>query len=326
MVLWLGVALCLLSALTRWMPRRRRPAGAHAAGEGATALLPADSPSELRGSLLRSPSTLGRGTLAAAPARAAAAAAALLLLLAAGEAPLPAGSGAVAARTPPDPGPGAPRAVVEQAALPPPAPAAVGVRLTRPQPPRPAMEAAAGGPAVASAPEGAPVAAPVDLDAPEPETRSAGGMELRIPRLWLRAPIVDLGRAASGELEVPSDGATVGWYEMTALPGDPGQALLGGHFDWEGSLAVFASLSELRAGDRIELVRTAGEDPLVYAVDSLVSVDPDRTLAEVLDGGEGSTLVLITCGGDFDVLRGGYASRLLVRATLLEESAPPRGS
>ena len=148
-------------------------------------------------------------------------------------------------------------------------------------------------------------------------------MELHIPRIWLRAPIVDLGVTASGELDVPADGTTVGWYEMTSLPGEPGQALLGGHFDWEGSLAVFASLSQLREGDRIELVRGAGEDPLIYAVQSSVRVEPELTLGEIMTGGEGSSLILITCGGSFDEQQDGYENRLLVRAALLEGPARP---
>ena len=162
-------------------------------------------------------------------------------------------------------------------------------------------------------------------DAPD-ERRSASGMELRIPKIWLTAPIVDLGVTASGELDVPEDGATVGWYDITALPGDPGQALLGGHFDWEGSLAVFASLGVLREGDRIELHRGTAGDPLVYAVQSSASVDPDVTLTQVLTGEEGSALILITCGGVFDEQRDGYENRLLVRATLLEDSSPAPGN
>ncbi len=162
-------------------------------------------------------------------------------------------------------------------------------------------------------------------DAPD-ERRSASGMELRIPKIWLTAPIVDLGVTARGDLDVPEDGATVGWYDITALPGEPGQALLGGHFDWEGSLAVFASLGVLREGDRIELHRGAAGGPLVYAVQSSASVDPDLTLTQVLTGEEGSALILITCGGAFDEQQDGYENRLLVRATLLEDSSPAPGN
>lgn len=116
---------------------------------------------------------------------------------------------------------------------------------------------------------------------------------------------------------MPNHGATVGWYDVTALPGQAGNALLGGHFDWDGSLAVFSRLAELRAGDRIEL-RAGTDSALVYAVESTVILHEDRPLSEFMGTDDGSTLTLFTCGGEFDGERGENEQRVVVRATLLD--------
>ena len=146
------------------------------------------------------------------------------------------------------------------------------------------------------------------------------GYRLRIPALGIDAPIVALGFDGSGQLDVPSDGVTAGWYEISSPLGADGNALLGAHVDWAGELALFWRLNELVAGDRVYLTPDQGEE-LVYEVEESTSVNWDSPVSEVLaTANAGSSLTLFTCGGDFDADRGGYERRLIVRATQVKEA------
>ena len=171
----------------------------------------------------------------------------------------------------------------------------------------------------AAAPDGLSASGPPPVDV-LPSTVVRVGWRLQVPSLGVDAPMVDLGFDAAGRLDVPSDGRSVGWYDVSSKPGEPGNALLGGHYDWDGSLAVFSRLSELVAGDRVQLDDGAGEE-LVYEVQSTASVDWDHPLSEILSGESGgSRLTLFTCGGDFDAERGEYGQRVVVWATLVEST------
>ncbi len=172
-----------------------------------------------------------------------------------------------------------------------------------------------GGPVVSAGLAGPPPSEGVG----ETVVRTAGGLVLSIPSLSVSAEIVDLGFTPEGVLDVPSSGESVGWYDVSSRPGEPGNALLGGHFDWDGSLAVFWRLSELSEGDRVELDDGSGV-ALVYEVQSTSNVDWDRPLNEILASDDGSSLTLFTCGGEFDQARGEYAQRVVVWATLVEPS------
>ena len=146
------------------------------------------------------------------------------------------------------------------------------------------------------------------------------GYRLRIPALGIDAPIVALGFDGGGQLDVPSDGVTAGWYEISSPLGADGNALLGAHVDWAGELALFWRLNELVAGDRVYLTPDQGEE-LVYEVEESTSVNWDSPVSEVLaTANAGSSLTLFTCGGDFDTARGGYDRRLIVRATQVTEA------
>jgi len=164
-------------------------------------------------------------------------------------------------------------------------------------------------------PDGTSLAGPPS----EGATSSVGnGLRLMIPALAVDAPVIDLGFTDDGVLDVPHDGGTVGWYEISSRPGEPGNALIGGHFDWDGSLAVFWRLRDLEVGDRIELAAREGSQ-LVYEVRSTAAVDWDQPMSDILSLGEGvSRLTLFTCGGEFDRARGEYQQRLVVWATLVE--------
>lgn len=223
-------------------------------------------------------------------------------------------------------GPGAAPEVSLVAADPPSAPAERAVppaegasslppAVSVPAAPAPASAPAAEQPSeVVAGPEPAPAASAV---APAP---TPSGLTLRIPALGIDAPVVTLGFTGDGQLDVPHDGSSVGWYDISPRPGEPGNALLGAHFDWDGSLAVFASLSQLSTGDLV-YVTDGSADELVYEVSDARSVDWDHPVSDVLAAaGTGSSLTLFTCGGSFDSDRSEYDERLIVRAVQIDAS------
>lgn len=157
--------------------------------------------------------------------------------------------------------------------------------------------------------------------APAVSARESTGLRLRVPALAIDTQIVTLGFGADGQLEVPSDGSSAGWYDISPRPGDAGNALIGAHFDWDGSLAVFARLNELSPGDQIVL--SDGSEELVYEVSQAAAIGSDYPLADVLaSDAAGSSLTLFTCGGSFDVASSEYDERFLVRAVAVGISAP----
>ncbi len=149
--------------------------------------------------------------------------------------------------------------------------------------------------------------------------QSIAGMRVRIPALGVDASLIELGFADGGQLDIPRDGAVVGWYTISALPGEPGNALLGAHVDWRGSTAVFWRLRDLTAGDMIYIDTPAGE--LVYRVDSAGMVPNTTPLGEVLGSRSGpQSLTLFTCGGTFDQVEREYDQRFIVRAVSVPAS------
>lgn len=146
-------------------------------------------------------------------------------------------------------------------------------------------------------------------------TRAPLPARLMIPSIGVNAPIAPVGLEASGIMASPSEGHVVGWYELGPRPGEPSNAVLAGHVDWEKAVAVFFRLRELKPGDDIE-VRTSMGTYYRYAVDQIQSYRTEDTpVSEVFGPTAGRTLTLITCGGQFDWGRREYLERLVVRAS-----------
>lgn len=155
---------------------------------------------------------------------------------------------------------------------------------------------------------------------PAVATESSVGLRLRIPTLGVDALVSELGYDADGQLEVPNEAASVGWYSISARPGESGNALLGGHLNWRGLRGVFDRLDELNDGDLIYLVQSGEE--MVFQVSLSRSVAADASLQEVLRAPAiGSTLTLFTCGGTFDRAAGEYDRRLVVNAVRITDGA-----
>jgi LPXTG-site transpeptidase (sortase) family protein len=154
----------------------------------------------------------------------------------------------------------------------------------------------------------------VQAEAPAP-TPPATGIRLVIPTLGVDAPIVTAGRDAKGDMAAPTGPHEVNWYDFTAKPGEPGNAVMAGHLNWrDGTIAVFAKLATVAPGDPVQVVEDNGQT-LRYRVVSVEDVDAFTTdVATVLNWTAPESLTLITCSGQFVWTAASYSERTIVRA------------
>ncbi|MFD9000549.1 class F sortase [Streptomyces sp. NPDC059582] len=141
-----------------------------------------------------------------------------------------------------------------------------------------------------------------------------------IPELGVRAPVVARGLDPRGAIEPPpfDQADAVGWYGGGVKPGAAGTALMVGHVDTETRPAVFYRLSTLRPGETIGVARDDGA-VAEFTVDDIQVVARDHFDAHQAYGPRESgraELRLITCGGSYDRLRGGYTANVIVSAYL----------
>ena len=130
----------------------------------------------------------------------------------------------------------------------------------------------------------------------------------------MRARLVPLGLNADGTLEVPARFDRAGWWSGGARPGEPGPAVIVGHVDSHTGPAVFYRLPELRAGDRIAVVRRDGSR-VRFVVQRTERYPKARfPTARVYGRTRGATLRVITCSGAFDRSRGHYLDNMVVYA------------
>jgi sortase (surface protein transpeptidase) len=135
-----------------------------------------------------------------------------------------------------------------------------------------------------------------------------------IPAIGVDADVIDLGLQDDGTMEVPSDFAQTGWFDRGPKPGRVGPAVIAGHVDSTTGPAVFFRLSELSAGDEIEVHGEDGEI-VTFAVREIQQHPKDEFPTEaVYSGTPGAELRLITCSGEFDQGERSYRDNTIVFA------------
>ncbi len=139
---------------------------------------------------------------------------------------------------------------------------------------------------------------------------------LDIPSIGLdAADPTDLRIDYRGALQVPTDYSKVGWFSSSAVPGDPGSAVMVGHVDTRNGPAVFGRLDTLKPGDVIEVGRSDG-GTAHFGVDSVETFAKDNLPTERVYGPTTTpTLRLMTCGGPFDDGTLNYRDNIVVFAT-----------
>lgn len=172
-------------------------------------------------------------------------------------------------------------------------------------------------PPTLSATAGSPSTAPTRSADRRPLTASVP-VRVDIARIGVHSSLVQLGLAADGSIAVPSvhNPMQAGWYAYGPTPGEVGPAVILGHVDGDGREGIFFHLSELTAGDQVQVARTDGST-VTFRVDRVTEVAKDSfPTAEVYGATADAELRLITCGGSFDRARHSYRDNVIVYATL----------
>jgi sortase (surface protein transpeptidase) len=74
---------------------------------------------------------------------------------------------------------------------------------------------------------------------------------LKIPAINVDAPINPAGLTEDGDMAVPNDIISTGWFERGYMPGEPGNSVIAGHVDGKNGPAVFYDIGKLKNGDEV---------------------------------------------------------------------------
>ncbi|MCL2766160.1 MAG: class F sortase [Peptococcaceae bacterium] len=142
-------------------------------------------------------------------------------------------------------------------------------------------------------------------------------VRMRIPALALDYPMQGTGATRTGAMEIVPALTIVSWYKSGPIPGNPGNAILGGHNMWGGVRSQLFTLDELEIGDVMEIdyaddtsLRFMLESVFVYA---MATVPADL----ILDMQGEARVTLITCKPPFNPSTGTSDNRIV--ATFKEE-------
>jgi LPXTG-site transpeptidase (sortase) family protein len=138
------------------------------------------------------------------------------------------------------------------------------------------------------------------------------------------AKILEIGVKKNNQLDVPSNIFDVGWYRNSAKPGSGGTLLIDGHNGGPTKDGVFKHLDSLAKSDLITVERGDGEifTYEVYEFNIVPLSEADAYMSKMqttpVPGKE--SLSLITCTGGWIAASRNYDHRVMLRATLVENS------
>lgn len=132
--------------------------------------------------------------------------------------------------------------------------------------------------------------------------------------IGVNAPVQGLGTTPEGLMAVPKSYGVVGWYNKGAVPGQPGPAVLAGHYTG-GNRGVFDKLRDAKDGDLITVANGRGQT-FTYKVTAKNEYDKDKVpMAELFKNSVDSRLEIITCSGKWQ--KDNYNKRLVVTAEIV---------
>jgi sortase (surface protein transpeptidase) len=143
-------------------------------------------------------------------------------------------------------------------------------------------------------------------------------VQIEIPVLGVKAPVMRLGQNSNGTVQVPplDNHNLTGWYEGSVTPGADGSSVILGHVDNYTGPSVFFSIKNLHAGNEVDVVRANGS-VAAFAVDGVQKVAKAQfPTSDVYGNAPYPSLRLVTCGGPFDAASGEYVDNIVVYAHL----------
>lgn len=139
---------------------------------------------------------------------------------------------------------------------------------------------------------------------------------LRIPAVDIDMPVTDVGVEPTGQMQLPVDPATAGWYRYGPdADSTAGNVMLAAHVDAVGyPIGPLARLRDLAAGETVE-VQAADGSIRAYTIESLTYYEKSALPTAALFARDGApALVIITCGGPFDASTGHYRDNVVAVA------------
>ena len=147
-----------------------------------------------------------------------------------------------------------------------------------------------------------------------PVAAIAAPTRLRIHAIAVDAPVVPVGVATGGTLNIPADPSVIGWWAGGGSPGQPaGTTVLVGHVDnaATGPGALF-HLRDMRPGETITL-QTGGRT-YQYVVRAMRAYAKAGLPAAIFSQQVAARLAIITCGGPFNPATRHYLDNIIAYA------------
>lgn len=139
---------------------------------------------------------------------------------------------------------------------------------------------------------------------------------MRLESIGVDVPVVAVGVAADGQMELPPNPAVIGWYRFGPSTTDQrGSVVLGGHLDSKQyGVGPLVRLRKLRPGDLVT-VRLTDNSTTSYRVRTVEDIAKSSLALDRVFDRDGTPLLrIITCGGPYDRTAGGYRDNLVVTA------------
>ncbi len=166
------------------------------------------------------------------------------------------------------------------------------------------------------APGDAAIAPQIALQQP-PAPVATEPNHIDIPSLGISSGMEHLGLTADNAIATPKSLWSTAWFNQSSKPGDPGPALIVGHYSRYGK-AIFANLHKLQNGQQI-LITDEGGQQFIFQVTAVKSVSTAQfPMNEVLGNTDSrSRLEIITCGGAYIKQTKDFTERTVITAELI---------
>ena len=130
-------------------------------------------------------------------------------------------------------------------------------------------------------------------------TKRLAPLHLRFDDVGVDEEIRPVGIEDDGELEIP-DEDEIGWWEFGSAPGLPGATVLAAHVSWHDTAGPFNRLGRAEIGERLEVDTGEGTTRVYQVVERTMYPKDELPQWRIWRTTGPETLVLITCGGDYN--------------------------